>query len=107
MDILPFPDRIKIMKTENNEQINKEHYSKSGEDFLNEIKVLRTTIVDLNKSNEKLTIIIGMFALLQIFIAGLQLTLAITESYDKVFAVFVALIFIIILFYFGKKLKWP
>ena len=62
----------------------------------------RKTMVDLDKSNKKYTIAIGLFALVQIVIAGFQLILDIKIFPDRRFAVFIALLFIGIIIWFTK-----
>ena len=65
----------------------------------------RETTVELDKSNKKYTHALGIFALLQIIIAGLQLVLDIKSSQDTVFSVFIGILFIIILIWFTKEFK--
>lgn len=66
---------------------------------------LRETTVELDKSNKKYTHALGIFALLQIIIAGLQLVLDIKSLQDTVFSVFIGILFIIILIWFIKEFK--
>lgn len=66
---------------------------------------LRETTVELDKSNKKYTHALGIFALLQIIIAGLQLVLDIKSSQDTMFSVFIGILFIIILIWFTKEFK--
>ena len=63
---------------------------------------LRETTVELDKSNKKYTRALGMFALLQIIIAGLQLILDINNSQDILFSLFIGILFIIVVIGFKK-----
>ena len=54
----------------------------------------RKTMIDLDESNKQYSKIIGLFAIVQIIIAVLQLVLSIKESTDKVLSVFIGLVFI-------------
>lgn len=62
----------------------------------------RKTMVDLDKSNKKFTIVIGVFALVQIFIAGLQFVLEVAIFPKKLLAIFVSVVFIAGIFWVFK-----
>lgn len=60
--------------------------------------ILRTrkTMVDLDQSNKQYSRVIGLFAIIQIVIAGFSLVLDIKNSPDKSFTVFIGISFITI-----------
>lgn len=63
----------------------------------------RKTMIDLDQSNKKYSLVILLFAIIQIIIAGLQLVLDIKGFPDKIFAIFIAIVFVASL-YFLKKI---
>lgn len=69
--------------------------------------VLRNTktLVDLDKSNKKYTRALGLFALLQIVIATLQLILDIKNSRDIIFSLFIGVLLSIVLIGFIRELN--
>lgn len=66
---------------------------------------LRETTVGLDRSNKKYTYALGIFALIQIIIAGLQLVLDIKGSKDIIFSAFIGIVFIIVLVWFTKEFE--
>lgn len=75
---------------------------------LNKLQIeatLRNTkkMVDLDESNIKLTKYIGSFAIIQIFIAGLQLIGDLDSLSNKLSAFFLGALFIVGLYYFTFK----
>jgi hypothetical protein len=63
----------------------------------------RKTMVNLDQSNKKYSRVIGLFAIIQIVIAGFALVLAIKNSPDETFSIFIGLLFIIILVWLVKE----
>jgi len=63
----------------------------------------RKTMVDLDKSNKRYTKAILIFAMVQIFLAGLSLMLNIKNTPDQIFAIFMTVIFFGGLYWLGKK----
>lgn len=91
----------------NNVNIHQPDFASLSSDELTRrsLDKLRETTVKLDKSNKKYTHALGIFALLQIIIAGLQLVLDIKSSQDTMFSVFIGILFIIILIWFTKEFK--
>lgn len=65
----------------------------------------RKTMVELDHSNKKYSIVILFFAAVQIVIAGFQLILQINNFPDKVFTIFVTIAFIVIVYWLAKEMS--
>jgi len=65
---------------------------------------LQKSFIDFDKTTSKFSIVLGFFAIVQIVIAGLQLVLDIKIYPDKIFSIFIALVFILIIFWFTKQI---
>ncbi len=90
----------------NNINIHQPNFASLSSDELTRRSLdnLRKTMVDLDSSNKKYSLVILLFAIVQIIIAGLQLVLDIKGFSDKFFAVFIALIFIGIIYWLIKQI---
>ena len=66
---------------------------------------LQKSFTDFDKSTSKFSTILGVFALIQIFIAGLQLILDIETYPNKVLSVSFGVIFILIIFWIFKQVN--
>ena len=64
----------------------------------------RKTMVDLDKSNKKYSIVILFFATIQFVVAGLQLILDIKIFPDRIFAVFIAVLFIGAMYWLSRRM---
>ena len=65
----------------------------------------RKTMIDLDKSNKRFSIVLGIFALIQIIIAGLQFVLDVSTSTNKGLAIFLAVAFVIIMIWVIKEME--
>jgi len=65
----------------------------------------RKSMVDMDKSTTLYSKILGIFAIIQITIAGFQLVLGIKESPDQSFAIFIGGVFIAILCWIIKQMN--
>jgi hypothetical protein len=66
---------------------------------------LQESFVDFDKTTSKFSIVLGLFALVQIIIAGLQLVLDIKIYPDAIFSFFIAIVFIIAIVWFTKQVN--
>jgi len=64
----------------------------------------RKQAADTDSSNKKFTIMLGAFALVQILIAGFQFALEAADSKNVPFAVFSAITFLIVMFWFTRNI---
>ncbi len=63
---------------------------------------LNKTISDMDKSTAIYSKVLGLFALVQIVIAGLQLMMQIKDSQDKYFGFFIGIVFILAIYFLSK-----
>lgn len=63
--------------------------------LIDEMKTLRKTMIDLDKSNSIISRILGIFALVQIIIAGFQLAFELSVSTNIGLAICIAIAFIV------------